>query len=316
VLTKESLVTVPAQTGLYPYISATLFGPPSNNCVTLANNNTVNGVRIKSNGNTIYADSVTNGTITNNIIQGSGTDVEGITLQDVAGTWNITANTIKSDRGLYLASSEISLINILQNTFQNDGKYNLQALIDGAGESNINIKQNTFTNSKCGLAAEILDTANVVIRMTDNTFSNIVGSSNPSDPTSALTIESLNSSNLTALLARNTLNVSSQIATAIIADDNSTGFFVLQGNNSSTSSSSPQSIGITVSTLGNSTATVALNNNSASGAAQIFLDQGGTSTYYLQSPNLSLSGVQSLNPGQIQTNGNITYVPYAPPTIK
>lgn len=316
VLTKEELITVPAQTGLYPYISAILTGPiPGNTCVTLANNNTIDGVRIKSNYLTVYGHEKTNGNITNNIIEGPGTGIEGIYLTDFAGTWNITGNTITTSEGMYAASKNVSIVNILQNTFQNSGDYNLQLLINESGESNVTCKQNTFTNSKRGVAIETSNHANVVVRMTDNTLSNITGPVIPSS-TSALTIASLHQSYVTALLARNTLNVSSEIATALITEDNSTGYFVLQGNSSNTSSSNLSSIGITASTLGSSTATVSLTNNSASGAAQIFLDQNGPSTYYLQSPTLSLSGVQNQNPATIQTDGNITYVPYTAPVIK
>lgn len=304
-LTAYGPVFVPPFTSQMPVISSLGDG------VTLANGNIVNGFSINAASNNIIGLGINGTQITNNYLAGASNSDIG--LESVSGEIIISGNTSTSGGsfsnfvGLGIQNSGGSFdANIFNNTFNNNAtganSYNIFIATTGTTQADLEIQDNSTQGSTNGVGLLLDDTASVVAVVAGNSFFNATGSG------SEMSVILNSNSSMDAHIFNNTF--SSPLTGLLIAtSDSSSGTFAVL-RNMVVDGSPSLSGGMDFVTNDSSLMTLALVNNNSNAPVGYFLDNtSGSATLNVQSPTLSITGVQNLNTGTVETSGTITFLP-------
>lgn len=305
-------VWAPAFSSQLPLIAS------SGDGVTLANGNIVNGFSISATSNNIIGVGISGTEITNNYLSGAANSDIG--LSSISGEIIVTGNTSASNSsnaafvGLGITNTSGSFdANIYNNVFNNtasgSNSYNIFVSATGTTQADLDIQNNSTQGSTNGVGISLDNTASATVVVAGNSFFNAAGG------TSEMNIILATNSTMNARIYD---NIFSTAAPGLFIDllNNSTGNFAVLSNTVVNGSPS-LSAGMEFATSNSSVMTLALVNNNSIGQVGYFLDNlSSTATLNVESPDLTVNGVQNLNTGAIETSGTITYIQYDPASIK
>ncbi|MBX9923410.1 MAG: inverse autotransporter beta domain-containing protein [Rhabdochlamydiaceae bacterium] len=308
VFTTFGLSEIPAQTTNWPTISST-----TGNTVTLANSNIVQGFNIISKGHGISGSNVSDIQCISNKLSGSS-DFD-IYLSNVAGNIKIDSNTSLSQNGLSLATNNDALVNIKGNVFRNavpqtstpptPGSKNLKLLFQGNSNSTAIIEFNDLSLCQDGSTITARDNSRLSLSFEGNDIHDIQASA-----PYALSFSAISNSLLIAVVKDNLFESPTDqglnFTTSVTANSL---LYVL--NNTGTYSASESGTPFYFSVDTTATSTLSLENNVANSDGYL-LSNSNTSTFNVGSSDLSITGVQNINSGTIQTSGIITFI--SPPS--
>jgi hypothetical protein len=303
VLTAYGASIIPAQTTLYPSI-----GNTSGNTITLGNNNVVNGFNILAKTSGIVGTAINGGIISNNNIVG-GTSYD-IFLTNVGGAISIENNSGYSATGLLVNTNQDITLLVQNNLFANRGSKNLDLTFRGSATSTASIQFNTLKFSEEGSSVSVQQLASLRLLVEGNTFTNIQDTAD-----SALALTTANSSTAIASFQNNTFSGPSATGLSITANDTSLSSLYLLDNTSSYSGSSLTIYPFTFVTNSSATSTYYLENNTANASGFLLSNDSASANFIVQSPDLAITGVESMNSGTFTTEGDITFVSFDPSSV-
>lgn len=301
--TSSGPIEIPALAHTFPSITNT------DNTVTLANNNEISGLTIFSALNSVFGDGITNTLITNNVIEAGDC---GIALQDFTGEGTIDNNDIQGLVGFFTDNSLGNHhLTISNNTLfaTQSGSFGIDYTIDGNSIGNVEVSNNDFSSSQLGVGIVSLDTSICNMMISNNTGNTPLGATaigfinvdTNVDAILNLTLveNQMNNTNGIFIEAQGDSHVSiNAVANQVTNSEN--GFFISSGN-----PTAPDLTVITTRLTQNTSSRV-----NPADPGYFLIDQTPSSTFFLQSPNLALSGVEAINTGSFSTFGTITFIPF------
>ena len=303
VLTAYGSSLIPAQTSTWPTIGTT-----SGDTVTLANNNIIVGLNIIAKDSGIAGSGITNFTASyNNILGGT---VYDFYLEDVSGAISLKNNKAYSDEGLFVrTANDINLV-VRNNVFSNKGNENLTLKFKGSSDSTASIGFNKFQYSKQGSSILTQNISQLTIGLENNYFT-----SNKTAPDYMLQIQAENTSRVISVLRYNEFKAPILSGLNLVTTDSATSFFYLLGNKGTDSSSSKDGYPFDFLVDSFATTSLYLDDNTANANGYLLTNADTTSNFIVQSPTLSLSGVESINSGSFTIVGDITFVSFTPSSV-
>lgn len=272
--TSLGTMTIPAQTSTTPTITA----PLNTRVVFCANNNTINGLTIvgQGSGRLIQTLGFNSGVISNNTLIGGVANTRAVDLQNTTGNFLVLNNTVLGDAVVFITSSSgntnSSNTQIMQNTI--NGSINM--MFSSAETINTVYIQNNNVNSSVQLGVNVQQNGDGIVNIYSNN-NNLTG-------------------NVLAGAQYRTGGTSAGSLQVISRNDISTGIggipgflFIAGGSTSLVDADLRSDVGI--------------------GSVGFQFDQTGTNVLRVHSPNLHLSGLQTINTGTTSSTGTITFVP-------
>ena len=299
VVTAYGLAIVPAQTSNTPAITNT-----TGDTITLANANIVAGFNVLATSDAISGASIED--FSGSYLNCAGTTSNDFSFTAVSGAITLKGIKSLSDNGIFLSTTNDVVLTIQDSTFTNSGANNMQLTFGGTSDSKAFIQYNTFENSTSGSTIATIGTAQLNIDLEENTFSNIQSSA-----TSSIELGAAVSSTMIAVVRYNTCSGQAGLGFDFVTTNSATSVFYVADNIGSYTGSYSPAYPFNFAVNLTATSTLLLQENIA-GSNGYFLSNGILSTFYVQSPNLALSGVESLNTGSFTTGGlgTISYISY------
>jgi len=297
-VTTKGSIEIPALSHSLPSIAN------STNTVVLADNNEVSGFKIFSGGNGIVGNTITNAAINNNIIEASNDDIH---LFDLFGVGTIENNIMQGHDGIALSYDKGQFhVTIRENQILNAPLFStgIIVLLNNDANGKVKILDNNLMGESQGMSLIPDQTSVLNLVISNNKGQNF-------SPGRFIGMEARGSSSLNVILTENQLTNSNSQGITFITTSSSIGTINAVANTITGANSS----GLFIQAKDSSTLSARLteNNSSAIGIPNsgYELDNlGATSTFFLQSPNGALSGVESLNTGTFSTTGTITFIPF------
>ncbi len=302
-VTAYGIDIVPAQSTSWPTVTNS-----GGDTITLGNANIVRGFNLLSTGNTIVGSGISG--FTGAYINSAGTTLYDFAFTNVSGAVSIKDVKSFSQSGVFLSTTNDVVLTLQDNFFINSGAQNLNLSFNGTSNSKAAIQYNVFENSTNGSIISTQNDAQLAVRVEENEFVNIQSSA-----TSTIEFSAANFSTMIAVVTDNTSTAPTLYGFNFLTTDTATSFFYVQDNTgtySGSSITSPYPFNFEVDT--DATSTLLLQGNIGNNSGFLLTNANTTSTFYVQSPDLALSGVSSLNEGSFTTagSGTITYISYVP----
>ncbi len=300
-LTSYGLDKIPAQTTNWPTIANT-----GGVVVTLANDNLIQGFNILASTYGIYGSHITNfSSMHNNLAGGALFD---FWLSEVSGDISIINNYSYSKNGLALTTTQDVTFDIEDNFFSNTGAQNMALTFTATSDSLGSIGFNTFQRSEEGSVIATQNNARLSLNIEENIFQNIQDTADY-----ALQLSASNVSNLITVMQNNTATAPTLVGFDFQTSGSATSFFYIVENTSTYSGSELSAFPFNFNVISTATSNPLLEDNVANSSGYE-LSNSSTSTFNVQSPTLSLEGLESLNTGSftISGTGSITFISYTP----
>ena len=298
-ITAYGLAVIPAQTSATPAITNT-----AGDTITLGSANIVTGFNIFATSNAIAGSGIED--FLGSFLTSAGTTLNDFSFTNVSGA--ITLKNVKSfsANGISLSTTDDTLLTIQNSFFTNSGANNLDLAFTNTSNSKAIILYNTFENSTGGSIISTASSANLKVDLEENKFSNIQSSASAS-----LKFDADGTSTMIAVVRDNTYTGPTLLGFDFVTTTSATSIFYVADNTGNYTASSSPSYPFNFAVDTNATSTLLLQGNVANGNGYL-LSNGASSTFYVQSPDLSLSGVVSLNTGSFTTGGlgSISYISY------
>lgn len=303
VITSYGASRIPAQTSTW-----TTIGTTSGDTVTLADHNIIVGMNIIAKDSGIAGSDITHFSASyNNILGGDSYDFY---LEGIEGIVSLNNNKGYSREGVFVRTANDLTLTIRNNTFSNRGKENLTLKFKGDSNSTVSIGFNKFQYSKFGSSIAVQNSSKVLLSMEDNTFINARSSADH-----ILKIKTENSAKTTAILRYNEFKGPTISGLNLVTTNNANSFFYLLDNTGTDTNSSNDGYPFDFLVESFATTSLFLEDNTANVNGYLLTNADSTSNFIVQSPTLSLSGVESINSGSFTTVGDITYISFTPSSI-
>lgn len=300
-LTSYGYDTVPAQTSSWPTIT-NLGGV----VVTLADDNVVQGFNMLASTYSIYGSHIRNFQgLHNNLAGGSLFD---FWFDEVSGTIDLENNKSYSNNGLALTTSQNVTLNLQDNFFSNTGDRNLSLNFISTSDSVASIGFNTFQRSDLGSVIATQNNARLSLNLDGNKFYDIQDTADY-----ALRLSASNVSTLIAVVQNNISTSPTLTGFDFQTNNSATSFLYVNGNTATYSGSEVSAYPFNFAVTSAATSNLQLESNTATSSG-FELSNASTSTFNVQSPTLSLEGLESLNTGSftLSGTGSITFISYDP----
>jgi hypothetical protein len=301
-LTEYGLDNVPAQTTNWPTIGNTL-----GNTITLADDNTIMGLNIIASNNAIYGFNTSNVKISYNNC--AGAPLSDFNLDNPSGNIVISHNNSRSANGLTLTTTKNATLNIQNNIFRNQGAKNLDLTFRGTSNSTASLRFNDFLLSTTGSTIATQNSARLTLNLQENTFDKMQTTADYAVQFSASSL-----SNMVAVLLNNETTGPTLKGFDFLTTDSATSFFYVEDNTGTYSGSEETAFPFTFTVNSFATTNLLLEGNIANSTGYHLSNNSALATFNVQSPSLSLSGLESINTGTftIDGSGTITYISYTP----
>ncbi len=301
-LTEYGFDNVPAQTENWPTIGNTL-----GDTITLASDNTVVGLNIIATSNAIYGFDTSNATISYNNCAGS--PLSDFNFDSPSGTLVISHNNSRSTKGLTLTTTQNVTLNVQNNVFRNEGAKNMDLQFKGTSNSTASIRFNDFQLCSSGSTIATQNSANLTLNLQENFFEKIQSTASYSVQFSASSL-----SKMVAVLLNNVSTSPTLKGFDFSTTDSATSLFYVEDNTGTYSGSETTAYPFTFTVDSFATSSLLLEGNTANSSGYRLSNNSSLATFNVQSPTLSLSGVESLNTGSftVDGSGTITYISYTP----
>jgi hypothetical protein len=276
--------------------------------VVLGSGNVISGFTFHSNTTNISGENFQDLQLANNHMSISSSF--DVVLVDASGDIVITDNLSLGQSGLSLHTTNDVKLTLEGNDFANTGLQNLDIAFSGSSNSTVLIQnRNEFHDSATGSLIAALNTSTVSINVANNEFTAI-----PDATPYCLKLLSSNTATTVSTVSNNLFR-SSAPGLHLDADlGASAQWFVTNNEGLYTGHDSPM-YPFSFTTNGTSTATLLLSGNFAAADGFILTRLNPLSTFYVESPTLSIAGLEALNEGTFTVSPGITYIPYDPSAI-
>ena len=302
VLTDFGVDEIPAQTTNWPTI-----GNPTGNTITLANNNKIVGLNLISSGHNIYGLETQGASISYNNLAGSS--MSDMYFENPSGIVNITHNNSRSASGLVLTTDENLTLNLQNNVLINNGQVNLDLTFLGNSTSNASLRFNTLEQSTDGSIIATENAANLTLNYQGNRMQHTETSSD-----SVITFSADDFSRMIVVAEDNYLAAPPLQGYEFITSGQALTFFYVEENSGTYTGSEDEAYPFTFTVNNSSISNLLLSGNTATSSGYLLTNNSSAATFNVQSPTLSLSGVQDLNTGTVSAagSGTITFISYTP----
>jgi hypothetical protein len=299
-ITAYGLALVPAQTSGTPAITNT-----TGDTITLANNNIVTGFNLLATNNAISGSDITG--FSGSFLHCAGAPLSDFAFTNVSGAITLQGIKSYSANGVFLTTTDDVVLTVEDSVFTNSGAKNLDLTFTDTSNSLALILYNVFENTTAGSTISTELTANLRIDLEENLFSNIQSSA-----PSSLTFDASDTSKMIAVVSDNTYVGPSILGFDFLTTDTATSIFYVADNSGTYTGTSSPAYPFNFVVNSSATSTLLLQGNVASSDGYSLANNSDLATFYVQSPDLSLSGVETLNTGSFTINGSgsITYISY------